>query len=326
MATKITQMQDINENPIETKQIETVETGKKHTNIVDKQGFVYTVGQNPNGELGTGETKNKSTFTLIGDIEIVTKPKELQIPVNTTKEIEMELGYTFNLKKESAETGALKPTNTNKKEITLEDLNNPEEISSTKHYRLAGNKIGRVCVNVKSEEGYEKNLWIEVVDSENSQSSSKVVNGDKYTVALRADGSVWSFGTLNNNSIPTELETEEEIIDITSGKNHVLLLGKSGTVYSIGANAKGQLGTGNVTTYKEITKINLTGIEKVIAKENTSFAISKKGEIYAWGEGYTKTPTKKDITENVINVTKKYYLAEDGKVRKLADRQEITIF
>ena len=63
MATKITQMQDINENPIETKQIETVETGKNHTNIVDKQGFVYTVGQNPNGELGTGETKNKSNYT-----------------------------------------------------------------------------------------------------------------------------------------------------------------------------------------------------------------------------------------------------------------------
>lgn len=243
-----------------------------------------------------------------------------------TKDIEMELGYTFNLKTDSAKTGALKPTNTNIKEIVLEDLNVPEEISSTKYYRLTGKKIGRVCINVKSIEGYEKNLWVEVVDNENSQSSSKVVNGDKYTVALRADGSVWSFGTLNQKTSPEKMETEEEIIDIASGSGHLILLGKSGTVYTIGANAKGQLGTGNVTTASKITKINLNNIEKVVAKTNTSFAIDKQGSLYAWGEGYTKTPTLQKITENVINVTKKYYLSEDGKVRKIADKQEIAIF
>lgn len=135
----------------------------------------------------------------------------------------------------------------------------------------------------------------------------------------------------------------EEIIDISSGKGHTLLLGKSGEVYSFGINGNGQLGTGNTSTYKLPTKLGIKDIEKVIASGNTSFAITKTGEVYVWGEGYTKSPVLKKIektvkiineegveetiktTFNVVDISKNYYLADDGIVRKLEDNSEIKL-
>ena len=90
-----------------------------------------------------------------------------------------------------------------------------------------------------------------MVDSESAVASAKVVNGKDFTIALRSDGTVWGFGTINNQNIPEKIEVEEEIVDIVAGKAHALILGKSGAVYSIGANSYGQLGTRKCKSSKQ---------------------------------------------------------------------------
>lgn len=142
------------------------------------------------------------------------------------------------------------------------------------NYKITGNKIGRVNLRVKSVSGYTKNIWINVVDNKDKKVSAKIVNGEEYTIALRSDGTVWGFGNINNENNPEKYEIPEQIVDISSGTGHILLLGKSGEVYSFGANGNGQLGTGNVTTIKAPISINLKDIAKVVANKNTSFGIT----------------------------------------------------
>ncbi len=341
IATEINTIQDKDGNPLNIEEMEIVETGKNHSSISDKNGFVYSIGLNKTGALGTEDNQNRTIFTRIGIIDIITKPENINIPVGKTEDFIITLSNSFNLKNDVAINADLDINNTNIKGISIEKINelNNDDVADLDYfkpnYRITGKKIGRVNVVVKSNEGHEKNIWVNVVDSENAKVSAKVVNGYNFTIALRSDGTVWSFGTnekgqlglsdTSNRNKPVQVKTQENIIDISSGKYHTLLLGESGTVYSFGLNNNGQLGTKNTTTYKAPVKTTVTGIVKVVAHENTSFAITKEGKVYAWGAGYSKTPSLLGLDENVIDIDGDYYLADDGIVRTIKDKKEIQL-
>lgn len=229
------------------------------------------MGQNTDGQLGTTDNNARSNYTQIGYDTILTDPEEINIPVGTTMEVAIALGNSFNLKTDFKEQSKLDVASTNEKELSISTISGVDNTGVTdvtkfaKNYIITGNKIGRVNVSSVSEEGLSKNIWINVVDSETSKVSSKVSNGDGYTIALRSDGTVWGFGNINNKNHPEKYEVPEEIIDISTGKGHALLLGKSGAVYTFGANAKGELGTGNTSTQKIPTKISISNITKVVA-------------------------------------------------------------
>lgn len=84
-------------------------------------------------------------------------------------------------------------------------------------------------------------------------------------------------------------------------------------------------GTGSLGSMKAPIYINLKDISKVKANVNCSFAITTKGELYAFGEGFGKVPKLIQKNKNVIDVTKTFYLSDDGIVRKLADDTEIKL-
>lgn len=305
--------------------------GKNHSSISDENGFVYSVGLNTKGNLGTEDNSAKVTFTKIGETEVKCIPEEINIPVNTTKEVIIALCNSFNLKTDIATGERPEATSTNEKELTctrIEGVDN-REYKNIKHavpnFRLVGEKIGRVNVVAKNSEGYLKNIWVNIVNSETDIASAKVVNGKDFTITLRADGTVWGFGKIADSNHPKKIEVPEEIVDISAGESHVLLLSKSGNVYSFGNNTRGELGTGNVTTYKNPVKTALADITKIIANKNTSFAIDKNGVVYSFGYGYTKTPGILIKNENVVDISRSYYLTDEGEVKKLSDKTKVEI-
>ncbi|MCU0686678.1 MAG: hypothetical protein MUF34_31260 [Polyangiaceae bacterium] len=129
----------------------------------------------------------------------------------------------------------------------------------------------------------------------------KVIGGSQHSLALRADGSVWvwgrnSYGNLGQgtfdeepHALPAPVPGLAGIVDIASGRDHVLALGRDGHVWSWGLNQNGQLGDGTSGDNNKASPIevnNLSDVVAVYASGNMSFALKADGTFWGWGQNF----------------------------------------
>ena len=324
-----------------------------HTAIVDWDGNVYTVGLNDYGQLGLKDTTTRSKFEKIGELEISCEPARITLNVGESKDISLALSSSFNLKNNKQASGEVNKTIEN------------ETIASLSGNTVTGNAIGKTMLNATYEgiigtlntqtQKFNKNVEVEVLPK-NGKVTPKVEAGDGFTVELKADGTVWSHGQnqygqlgvgdtnsynepqkvkIIKNTIKNEdgskTEIEDTIKDISVGNYHVLALSETGKVYAWGYGEKGQLGTGSgysneePVVVKDIYRKQLQDIVKVEAGENVSFAITSKGKVYAWGNGYSSRAQLLDLPENAVDITSKYVLTGDGKVYNISTKEQLPI-
>ena len=324
-----------------------------HTAIVDWDGNVYTVGLNDYGQLGLKDTTTRSKFEKIGELEISCEPARITLNVGESKDISLALSSSFNLKNNKQASGEVNKTIEN------------ETIASLAGNTVTGNAIGKTMLNATYEgiigtlntqiQKFNKNVEVEVLPK-NGKVTPKVEAGDGFTVELKADGTVWSHGQnqygqlgvgdtnsynepqkvkIIKNTIKNEdgskTEIEDTIKDISVGNYHVLALSETGKVYAWGYGEKGQLGTGSgysneePVVVKDIYRKQLQDIVKVEAGENVSFAITSKGKVYAWGNGYSSRAQLLDLPENAVDITSKYVLTGDGKVYNISTKEQLPI-
>ena len=139
----------------------------------------------------------------------------------------------------------------------------------------------------------------------------QTVNGNGYSLALSADGTVYTWGrneygqlgngvTTTNSLVPVAVKTagtpmEGKIITQLSAKVwYALALASDGTVYSWGFNSWGQLGNGTSGTANNAsapvavktagTPMEGKTIMQVAAGATHSLALATDGTIYAWGK------------------------------------------
>lgn len=137
--------------------------------------------------------------------------------------------------------------------------------------------------------------------------AKKISAADTSVFLLKKDGTVFSWGyngygqlgddTLINKNKPTQVKGEEgvgflsEIKEIHSNKNTAFAINNNGDLYAWGQNNYGQLGDSSTTTRKTPVRVKgpegvgfLTNIKKVIASNNTTYALREDGTLYAWGQ------------------------------------------
>ena len=175
-------------------------------------------------------------------------------------------------------------------------------------------------------------VYITVIQGE----KSALTTGNNFTVALKQNGTVWSFGkndlgqlgsgdNLNKNepiSVKCQNSTDElkDIKQISSGYSHSVALSNDGKVYTWGANNHGQLGNGtnNNTTFA-VEVQGLKDIEKVEAYQNITIALDKDGNIWVCGEGYSILPMKLISPNKMIDVSGKLFLSKEGYIYDISD-------
>ncbi|MFY2560948.1 Ig-like domain-containing protein [Corallococcus terminator] len=130
----------------------------------------------------------------------------------------------------------------------------------------------------------------------------KVLGGSMHSVALKRDGTVWVWGRndygnlgngvfdTQNHPVPGQVPDLTDVVDIASGRDHLLAVHADGTVSSWGLGASGQLGDGTSGTNAEsatpVKVLNVANARAVFANGNYSFARLADGSLMAWGQNF----------------------------------------
>lgn len=134
--------------------------------------------------------------------------------------------------------------------------------------------------------------------------ATEVSAGQNYTLAVKADGSLWSWGyngysTLGDGTTTTRLNPVPVlgtggggftgVSKVAAGQYHAIALKTDGTAWSWGYNAYGELGNGSVGTVALPVRVDVTpgvalaSVVSVGAGLYHSVAVTSNGNAYAWG-------------------------------------------
>lgn len=139
---------------------------------------------------------------------------------------------------------------------------------------------------------------------------TKVSGGGEFSIALRSDGTLWSWGrnysgqlgikAAGNQLVPVKIGNDSNWADIEAGANHCIALKSDGTLWVWGDNRYGQLGVGSTTTNAESpVKVGSDDDWKSLAVgNNTSFAIKTNGSLWGWGSNWYGTVGNNTSTNN----------------------------
>jgi|GEM_PF-4423759 len=263
-------------------EITAISTGYSFSLALKSDGTLYAWGSNEMGQLGDGTE---------GDNNITTLPTLVKGPEGgdsvLTDIISIAAGNNHVL--------ALKNDGT----VFAWGKNNVGQIGDgTSGQDISGWVLKRVIpVQVKSA---EDSYLTDVIS---------IKAGDDFSLALKADGTVYTWGSNSNGQcgdgtsgterlFPVQVKNSDgtgflqNIRSISAGNQHCLALTEDDTVFSWGLNNAGQLGDSTSGTNRlypvQVLGINGTGtmlnaITGIAAGNYISTAINNQGDVYSWG-------------------------------------------
>ena len=126
-----------------------------------------------------------------------------------------------------------------------------------------------------------------------------LADGFYHSVALAADGSVWTWGYNDYGELgigvfdtaspygraaPVQIPNLTGVTAVAAGTNHSLALKSDGTVWAWGWNVFGQLGDGSGVNQNAPVKVyGLTNVKAIAAGGVHSLALLADGSVMAWG-------------------------------------------
>jgi len=121
-----------------------------------------------------------------------------------------------------------------------------------------------------------------------------VEGGGSHSTALKADGTVWSWGIniqgqlgigsiVSSKYVPTQTVNITDVIAIAGYNNHTAALKSDGTVWTWGDNYYGQLGDGtDVDRISPVQITDLTNVADIGVGAYASIAVKSDGTVWMW--------------------------------------------
>jgi len=166
----------------------------------------------------------------------------------------------------------------------------------------------------------------------------KIVLGDTFIIGLKENGKVESWGKDQKNGClglgknkegdnkvsvdqPEEIRELRNVMDIQIGNEHVVALTNVGEVYCWGSNSKGQLGVpaeeGCLWKPAKVASLASEQIMQIAVVENSTFALSISGVVYAWGDNKDNMLGLEDSKTQKVDLPRRLSLLGEMRVRKL---------
>jgi alpha-tubulin suppressor-like RCC1 family protein len=266
----------------------TIATGGNHTIALKTDGIIWLWGWNEYGQLGLGDTVNRNIPTPFGSpvtpSSLIAKDISLsQIDLSWADLSYNEVGFKIECKVGSTGTW---------EQIATIESNYYSHISAT-GFTLNTIYYYRVrAYNTLGNSGYSNIVSLAFGEW------STAVGGSNHTIALKTNGTLWSWGMnysgqlglgiSTDRTTPSQIGTGSDWFTITAG-NHSLAIKTNRTLWSWGHNSAGQLGLGFTTgapNYGVFTPTQIgsdTDWFMVKAGEYHTLALKDNGALWSWG-------------------------------------------
>ncbi|KAM9953555.1 hypothetical protein ACTFIR_008630 [Dictyostelium discoideum] len=272
--------------------VEKVIGGRSFTLVLTRDGKVLGFGENNFGQLGLGDTRNRTAPT---PVETLNNQHIIDIGVGLDHSIAVTkaghvFGWGYNVEGQIGQ-----------KVVEYTRMNSTTEVMDGEEEGGPGSLREQMIPDV------EYTLPTLVPGLEQIKISN-VFCGYDSTFLLSARGNVYSFGSNEIGTLglgselkgrvtkPTKIkftETNEKIKQLSSGASHTLFLTSGGNVYSCGWGTEGRLGLGMDTSNRDSPTLikyfnqnqNKIKIVKVSAGGSHSMALDDQGRVYTWGNG-----------------------------------------
>ena len=238
--------------------VKMVASSNYHTMILAQNGTVFACGKNTFGQLGLGDTTHRYTFTAVPAL-----PKGV-----VASQVVAGGCHTMIL----AEDGTV--------------------------FACGWNALGQLGLG----DDDDRLTFTEVTLPEGVV-AKQVVGGQRHTIILAEDGTVFACGwnafgqlclgdTTNRNTFtPVPALLDGKIVtQVVAGASHTMILVEDGTVFACGKNGDGQLGLGNNTSRKTLTKVSALPNKKVakqiFAGPDHSMIFTREGTTFVCGGNY----------------------------------------
>ena len=275
--------------------------GNYGTGAVNSSGELWTWGWNGSGQLGLGDTTDRSSPTQVGsltDWAAVASGQNYMMAIKTDGTL-----WTWG----ANGSGGLGLGDTTAR-------SSPTQVGSlTDWSSAAGGFTGTInnCMFALKTDG---TLWVwgdngndfNLGLGDATKRSSPVQSGSVSTwafvhatgqggAAIRTDGTLWTWGhpgsgQLGNGQDSTPLSSPTQIGSLTNwstingGGPHYNAVKTDGTLWAWGSNTSGELGLGDTTARSSPVQVgSLTDWSKAASLYNTSGAVKTDGTFWTWG-------------------------------------------
>ena len=281
-----------------------IASGLSHTVGLRNDGMLFAWGNNASGQLGTGDTLNRSIPVLVGALTGgVSAYTQIGAGDNTTFAIRSEgtlwaagINTAYQLGDGTAVNKSnlvqvYGPTLSWTKISAGTDHGAAITASTGKLYTWGTNTVGQLGDNTV--------LLKSVPTLITGTPSWNIVSaGQSFTAAIDTVGKLFTWGlnsswqlgdgTSINKSSPVQIGTSaSSYTQVSVGINHGLAISFTGGLYGWGTNNAGQIGIGNTLNRSFPVQIGSSSWTLVDAGISHSSAIGSNGTLWAWGLGTT---------------------------------------
>jgi len=279
-----------------------ISAGTNHAVVVKTDGEAYSWGRGLTGELGNRTIKNSYIPVMVGPYIVRTDEKNLVLGKTDTKEIKGYVDY-FNILKEdiidinsiSKNTQVARITKLANEESSLTE----EEIEKGyKAFRIEAVKEGTTnAVLTEQQTNTNEILQIEVLPEPGTTISPMVESLSSFTLALKTNGTVWSYGQNVYGELgtgdTTSYDEPQQVIfpegtiikQIAAGEYHAVALDTEGNVWTWGRNNYYQLGLASASESNVPMLVpGLPKVTRITAGNNSVMAVTEDNKLVAWGQ------------------------------------------